>query len=99
MNKSNIHNNIIVSFLTFQNGLKDFFRSTGFYFISKIIEGEKAMLFNFCAHFFKIFVYEVVAFLSCLVVVQSTFNYQNAYYRQTFQSGELLRGALTHKYA
>ena len=93
MNKPNMHNNIIVSILTFQNGLNDFFRSTGFYFISKVIEDEKAMLLNFCALFFKIFVFEVVAFLSCLVVIQSTFNYQNAYGHQTFQSGELLRGA------
>ena len=99
MNKLNIHNNIIISILTFQNGPNNFFRSTGFYFKSKVIEREKASLFNFCAPFFKIFVFEVVAFLSCLVVIQSTFNYQNAYSHQTFQSGELLRGALTHKYA
>ena len=77
MNKPNIHNNIIVSILTFQKGLNNFFRSTGFYFKSKNIEGEKAMLFNFCALFFKIFVFEVVAFLSCLVVIQSTFMINN----------------------
>ena len=36
---------------------------------------------------------------SCLVGIQLTLNYQNAYGRQTFQSGDLLPGAFTNKYA
>ena len=32
-------------------------------------------------------------------IVSNLLNYQNAYCHQTFQGGEMLRGALTHKYA
>ena len=31
-------------------------------------------------------------------IVSNLLNYQNAYGHQTFQGGEMLRGALTHKY-
>ena len=40
MNKPNIHNNIIGSISSFQNGLNNLFSSTGFYFESKVIEGS-----------------------------------------------------------
>ena len=56
MNKPNIHNNIIDNILSFQNGLNDFFRSTGFYFKSKVIEGShkgENNFFEFLGNFFQ----------------------------------------------
>ena len=54
---------------------------------------------TFWALFFKIDIFEFAIFFSCLVVIQSILNYQNAYGHQTSQSGDLLLGAFTHKYA
>ena len=74
INKPNIHNNIDIS--SFQNGLNDLFSSTGFYLTSKVIEGshngKNMFFFNFWAFLFKIHIFQVVAFSSCLVVIQST---------------------------
>ena len=74
MNKPNIHNNIIGSISSFQNGLKNLFSSTGFYFNSKVIEvscqGKNNMLFNLWTHFFKMYIFEVVAHFSCPAVIQ-----------------------------
>ena len=41
-------------------------------------------------HIYKIQVFNEAFFL---------LHYRNAYVHQTFQSGDILRGALTHKYA
>ena len=74
INKPNIHNNII-DISSFQNGLDDLFSSTGFYLKSKVIEGShkgKNMFFNFWALLLKMYIFEVVTFFSCLVVIQST---------------------------
>ena len=64
MNKPNIHNNIIGGISSFQNGVNDFFSSTGFYFKSKVIEGSshkgKKKFLNFLALFFKRCIFEVV---------------------------------------
>ena len=56
MNKPNIHNNIIDNILSFQNGLNDLFRSTGFYFKGKVIEGNhkgENNFFEFLGNFFQ----------------------------------------------
>ena len=75
MNKPNIHNNIIGDILSFQNALKDIFSSTGFCFKCNVIEGsherKKALFFNFWAHLYEMYIFEVVTFFSCLVVIQS----------------------------
>ena len=74
MNKPNIRNNII-DISSFQNGLNGLFSSTGFYLKSKVIEGShkgKNMFFNFWALLLKMYIFEVVTFFSCLVVIQST---------------------------
>ena len=74
MNKPNIHSNIIV-ISSFQNGLNDLFSSTGFSFGAKlykaVIRGIH-VFFNFCTLFLKIYIFEVVTFFSCLVLIQST---------------------------
>ena len=69
INKPNIHNNII-DISSFQNGLKDLFSSTGLYLKSKVV-GEN-MFFNFWTPLLKMYIFEVVTFFSCLVVIQST---------------------------
>ena len=56
------------------------------------------MFFNFWVFLIKMYIFEVVIFFSCLVAIQSTLNYQNAYGYEPFQSDDVLRGALTHKY-
>ena len=56
------------------------------------------MFFNFWVFLIKMYIFEVVIFFSCLVAIQSTLNYQNAYGYEAFQSDDVLRGALTHKY-
>ena len=68
-----MHSNII-DISSFQNGLNDLFSSTGFYLKSKVIEGSyksKNMFFNFWALLLKIYIFEIVTFLSCLVFIQS----------------------------
>ena len=64
MNKRNLHNNIIGSISSFQNGFNDLFTSTGFYFKSKVIEGSHKgkMFFNFWVFSLKMYIFEVVAF-------------------------------------
>ena len=73
-NKPNMCNNII-DISSFQNGLIDLFSSTGFYFKSKVIESShkgKNMFFNLCTLLLKTYIFEVVTFFSCIVVIQST---------------------------
>ena len=66
VNKPNIHNNIIGSISSFQNGLNDLFRSTAFNFNSNVIEGshkgKNNTSFNFSELFFKMYIFEVVKF-------------------------------------
>ena len=74
INNPNIHNNII-GISSFQTGYNERFSSASFYFKSKMKEAShkgKNMLFNFWALFLKMYIFEVVAFFSCLVVIQST---------------------------
>ena len=74
ISKPNIHNNII-NISSFQNGLNELFSSTSFYLKSKVIEGShkgKNMFFNFWALLLKLYIFDVVTFFSCLVVIQST---------------------------
>ena len=117
INKLNVRNNII-DISSFQTGLKDLFRPTGFYFKSKVIEGSnkrKNIYFFIFGHFFSKCTFAKLCCFFRLVDIQSTqffngsshFNihvfdeafFQNAYGHQTFQGGDMLRGALTHKYA
>ena len=72
INKPNIHNNIIDT-SSFQNGLNILFSSTGFYFKSKVLEGShkgKKLFFNFWALLVKMYIFAVLVFFSCLVVIQ-----------------------------
>ena len=72
-NKPNMCNNII-DISSFQNGLIDLFSSTGFYFKSKVIESShkgKNMFFNLGTLLLKTYIFEVVTFFSCIVVIQS----------------------------
>ena len=72
INKPNIHNNII-DISSFQNGLNILFSSTGFYFKSKVLEGShkgKKLFFNFWALLVKMYIFAVLVFFSCLVVIQ-----------------------------
>ena len=71
MNKTNIHNNIISSILSLQNGLNDLFSSTDFYFKSKFIEGSHKGKNNFGSHFQNVCFWGCGIF-SCPVVIQST---------------------------
>ena len=102
MNKLNIHNNND-GISSFQNGLNELFSSTGFYFNSKVIEGFHKgggrRFFKLWALFQNVRFYWGCDIFSCLVGIQLTLNYQNAYGRQTFQSRDLLPGAFTNKYA
>ena len=56
------------------------------------------MFFNFWVFLIKIYIFQVTIFFSCLVAIQSTLNYQNAYGHEAFPSNDVLRGALIHKY-
>ena len=66
-----MHNKII-DILSLQIGLNDLFSSNGFYLESKIIEGNrkgKNIFFNFWRLLLKMYIFEVVTFFSCLVVI------------------------------
>ena len=57
---------------SFQNGLNNLFSSTGFYLKSNVLEGShkgKNMFFNFRA-LLKMYIFAVVTFFYCLVVIQ-----------------------------
>ena len=74
ISKPNIHNKIN-DISSFQNGLNDLSSSTDFCLKSKVIEEShnwKNMFFSFWALLLKIYIFEVVTFFSCLVVIQST---------------------------
>ena len=71
INKPNIHNNI-TDISNFQNGLNILFVSTGFYFKSKVLEGShkgKNVFFNFWALLVKMYIFAVLVFFSCLMVI------------------------------
>ena len=63
------------------------------------IRGGGRCFFKLWALFQNVHFYWGCDIFSCLVGIQLTLNYQNAYGRQTFQSGDLLPGAFTNKYA
>ena len=63
------------------------------------IRGGGRRFFKLWALFQNVRFYWGCDIFSCLVGIQLTLNYQNAYGRQTFQSGDLLLGAFTNKYA
>ena len=71
MNKPNIHNNII-DISSFRNGLNDLFSSTGLNLKSKVIKGShkgKNMFFKFWVLLLQMYIFEVMTFFSCLVVI------------------------------
>ena len=66
-----MHNNVI-DISSLQTVLNVLFSSIGFYFKSKVIENShkrKNMFFNFWILLPKMYIFEVVTFFSCLVVV------------------------------
>ena len=85
MNKTNIHNNIISSILSLQNGLNDLFSSTDFYFKSKFIEGSHKGKNNFGSHFSKcIFLRLWHFFLPSGYPINSVFQWQHVFIRFMF---------------
>ena len=66
MNKTNICNNI-TDISSFQNGLKDLFSSTGFYFKIKVIADShkgKNVFLNFWEILLKMYIFDVVTLFS-----------------------------------
>ena len=79
-------NQIYIITLVFENGINRPFSSTIYYFKSKIVEGSHKMrkqcFLNFCALLLKMYILEVVSFVSGLLLIQSTQSFSGSTYLQ-----------------
>ena len=101
INKLNVHNNTI-SISSFQTGLKDLFRSTSFYFKSKVIEGSnkrKNIYFFIFGYFFSKCTFGKLCCFFRLVDIQSTqfVQWQYAFITFTFSMKHFSRMTMVTK--
>ena len=79
-------NQIYIITLVFENGINRPFSSTFYYFKSKIVEGSHKMrkqcFLNFWALLLKMYILEVVSFVSGLLLIQSTQSFSGSTYLQ-----------------